>query len=339
MEGDSIDKQPGMYTPPPLGKGTEEPFDIWEEFQELARQSHTLDTLKQIAKPGMHHPDMRSVVEKTLGMELPEDSGELLEEILEKTSVALGLDKYLITIDDVLGWFNMVNNFPEDYTTKKKIKTAFMNEVGAMKITDRPSALTEEDIDVAKSHLQPGDIVLVGSLNTWSKFLFGGPMTHAMIYVGNDKFIHAVGRGVEEMSVEDACEWYDTMMIFRVEDSEGFDSDKVVEFAKSKIGTGFDFGFEGDSERLYCTALATRALEYAGAAPGLPGEMQFQNPARKRLADLLGIDAIHPMDFTESSLIEIYRSNNLEDDPENGDLLFIEDQQEEEFPEDFKEEA
>jgi uncharacterized protein YycO len=99
--------------------------------------------------------------------------------------------------------------------------------------------------------LHKGDIMLRrwdGYLNT---IFTPGFWAHAGLYVGNNKAIHALGRGVVLEDILDFCR-ADSLAIMRPKKN---DPDKAVETAFKLLGKEYDYEFESNDDQFYCTEL------------------------------------------------------------------------------------
>ncbi len=96
----------------------------------------------------------------------------------------------------------------------------------------------------------PGDILLRrynGYLNT---ILTGGYYGHAGLYIGGNKVIHAVSRGVIEEDLLDFCRT-DGICIL----STNKNTECAIAKAKRLIGKPYDYSFSSKNKKYYCTEL------------------------------------------------------------------------------------
>jgi uncharacterized protein YycO len=91
--------------------------------------------------------------------------------------------------------------------------------------------------------LQPADIIVTRASATMSKVIRWGtssPVSHAMLYVGNDRVVEAIGEGVVERSVFAALDGDNLAVAYRHAGLTGSQAAQIVKFARSKIGAGYD---------------------------------------------------------------------------------------------------
>ncbi|OIP80922.1 hypothetical protein COW94_01615 [Candidatus Peregrinibacteria bacterium CG22_combo_CG10-13_8_21_14_all_44_10] len=200
-----------------------------------------------------------------------------------------------------------VDNFPEDASVKDKVIASVMYELGDIQIHDRPNYLSDEDLKAARKILQKGDVVLVGNFKALSSVAIGGPVTHTMLYVGDDKFIHSHAEGVETISMEEVFETYDTMIVVRLRQGNSAIIDAAVEYAYSQLGKPYDFNFEEGTEAFYCSELVNFVYNEAGAEAIEP------NPegSASTFANWMDVQAIHPIDFVGGDFRTVFISSSL----------------------------
>lgn len=159
----------------------------------------------------------------------------------------------------------------------------------------RKNLLNKNDIKLAGKFLKKGDIVLVGGLRRLSSFVIKGPLTHALLYIGNKRFIHAVCDGVETDSLETIFKEYDTLLILRSKNENQKKISKAIKYSLEKIGTPFDYEFTCDKAKFYCSELILNAFDQAGIKTGLK----------------INHSQIHPKSFINSYFKIIFQSHNL----------------------------
>lgn len=169
--------------------------------------------------------------------------------------------------------------------------------VGGTIIHHRENLLTDADLKRAKKSLKAGDVVLVGGHRRFSSLVIKGPVTHAMLYIGSRRFVHAVVDGIEIDSLHAVFCEYDTMVILRAIDADKNKIKKALKFALSRVGVPFDFEFNNNPEAFYCSELILRAFRDAGIKTGLR---------------VSGTSPIHPMKFVNKHFRIVFLSHGLE---------------------------
>jgi len=109
---------------------------------------------------------------------------------------------------------------------------------------------SNEDYVNLTDQLKFGDIIL----RTYDHYLDGliipGFYSHAAIYVGDNKIIHAVGDGVSYTDTFEFCKC-DGVAIVRPKTTE--ENKKLAcEYAVAQLGKEYDFWFNFENENVYC---------------------------------------------------------------------------------------
>jgi cell wall-associated NlpC family hydrolase len=196
---------------------------------------------------------------------------------------------------------HIIRNFPKNYPLRKKVWANILFFLGGTIIHPRKNALKPSDLKKAQKILKRGDLVLVGGLRRISKLAINprGFITHSLIYLGRRSFIHSIADGVEIDGTHDIFCEYDTMIILRPKTHSKTKITKLEKVAKSLIGTPYDFEFNKDKSKLYCTQFVQRSYEMAGIKTGIS---KSKNP-------------ILPEDFLNSNFNLVFTSHNLEITP------------------------
>ena len=153
------------------------------------------------------------------------------------------------------------------------LKKLFKN-VGDVNYTSRPTMDEAGKTKEIVEQLKPGDIIMTNS-DLWMDFeiplkLTGarGDWTHTAVYDGKGKTIEALAsQGVVERPVEELIGENHHVRIMRPKYAEG-EADKAIDYARSKLGTAYDFKFSDSDEKIYCIELTQKALSHA--APRIP---------------------------------------------------------------------
>lgn len=112
-----------------------------------------------------------------------------------------------------------------------------------------------EQITEIQKIINPGDIVLRGYKHYLDGFLIPGEFSHSGVYIGNNKIIHAIASGVQEIDIIDFFQC-DRFCIIRPNGGQ----EKAIERVKKWIGKGYDFKFDtNNSSEFYCHELTANA--------------------------------------------------------------------------------
>lgn len=198
---------------------------------------------------------------------------------------------------------HIVRNFPKNYPFWKKVFANIIFYIGGTIIHHRKNLLSKQDIKKTGNILRPGDIILVGGLRRISSLIITGPVTHAMLYVGQNRVIHAVVDGVEIDHMYDIFCEYDTIIVLRsiesLHDPKQYSKKikKALSYAHKQLGKPFDFEFSRDNKKLYCSELIYRSFKNAGLDTG------FTISEEQKSA--------HPLKFVNNHFQLLFLSHNL----------------------------
>lgn len=201
-----------------------------------------------------------------------------------------------------------VVNFPDGTSEWEKAYINMIRNIGSVEIPNEVSGLTENDIEVAINTLVEGDVVLVGSLGHLSAVAIGGAVTHSLIYVGSNTFIHAIANGVELIHADEVFAKYDTMAITRP--NEEF-TQAAISYAYEQLGRPYDYDFNEGSDAFYCSELVASAYQNAGMDTPTP------HLSTSEFGRLMNVVAIAPEDLIGSGFEPVFTSENLILRPDN----------------------
>jgi len=182
--------------------------------------------------------------------------------------------------------------------------------VGVTKITTRPNGLTKDDYHKALHVVRRGDVILVGSLRRVSKFFIRGPVTHAALYIGKGKVIHAISDGVQKDIFREFFSEYDTLAIMRanIEADKKQIIKKSISYAKKQIGKPFNFFLTPSQQELFCSQLINNAFHHANFNTGITNYSEAKDIIRKEIA---ATRALHPKNFVYANFSLIFASSSL----------------------------
>ncbi len=182
-------------------------------------------------------------------------------------------------------------------------------------IHPRKNLLSHKDLLGARVILRKGDIALLGNLRETSALFIKGKVTHTTIYVGHRQFIHAVGDGVEFVSLHHLMTEYDTMVVLRLPKSTPWRRStvkKAISYAKEQLGKPYDFDFKRGVNKIFCTELVNEAYRHAGHDTKLRTFSRVKNfeDKIKRFISNAAM-ALRPEQFMESNFDIVFISHNL----------------------------
>jgi uncharacterized protein YycO len=155
--------------------------------------------------------------------------------------------------------------------------------------------ITGTDIDKIQKAIIPGDLILRGFDDFIGSQLIGY-YSHIGIILDNKTVIHAIETGIDKIHIYDFCKT-DRIKILRAKNIFEIDINKVLNKAKSKIGTPYDFIFDFDNEQNFsCTEFVAYCFKHIIDIP-------------KDTISILGIikkEVIRPMSFLNNkNFVEI----------------------------------
>lgn len=155
--------------------------------------------------------------------------------------------------------------------------------------------ITQEDYDNFEYLLIPGDIVL----RTYDHYLDGavipGFYSHASLYIGDKKIIHAIDEGVSEISLFDFAKC-DGLAIIRPNVS---DKDKwnAIKYVKDNLGKEYDYWFNFNTPDTYC---CTELVYWAYL-----DKISLEPKALNKFFGLIKQEIISPDDYLDISDCEL----------------------------------
>lgn len=98
-------------------------------------------------------------------------------------------------------------------------------------------------MSIPVSTLRPGDIILSTTNSHISKAIrkmTSSPVSHSILYIGDNKVIEAIGSGVVMRSIDDALKDASLAVAFEHPNITNPQINRIIDFAKSKIGKKYD---------------------------------------------------------------------------------------------------
>ena len=194
-----------------------------------------------------------------------------------------------------------VAKFPENYPWYKKGAANFIYVAGNIVIHRRNNLLTEIDRINLEKVLKPGDVLTVGNLRRLYSVVIRKPVTHAILYLEKDKFIHVTGNGVEYTTMDYIFQTYDTFAVFRMKKHDETVIRSVLNYTKNQIGKPYNFGFRNSDEKYFCTQLINEAYQESGYKTSL----KTNQDGRLKIP-------LSPADFLKGNFSLVLTSLNLE---------------------------
>ncbi len=222
---------------------------------------------------------------------------------------------------------HLIHNFPKNYPLHKKLFANFIYILSGLVIHHRKNQLTHLDIVHARHKMRKGDVILVANYRELSSVAIKGISTHAMLYLGKRRFIGAEGDGVTLSTWHHLATEYDVLIIMHLPktiNNRKTIIKKACIFAEEQIGKPYDFFFEGDYAKYFCTELVNTAFHHAKFHTGLSSVKPVHNVLEKIEEKMFtsGIKALKPDEFLQSNFEVKFMSHNLE--YKDGHIHFIE---------------
>jgi len=211
--------------------------------------------------------------------------------------------------------YHIITNFPKDYPLYKKILANIVYFLTGIIYQPRKNLLSRKDLFKARFKLRKGDIVLLGNMRETSSLLIPGVFTHAAIYIGHKRFIHAIADGVGIASLYHFFTTYDTMAILRIVRHTRHKRRiirRAIKFAKQQIGKPYNFEFTKTKESFFCTELVNSSFKYAGYTTGIATYGHFITLAEKIEKNITAAaKALKPDRILQGNFCVVFISHNL----------------------------
>lgn len=105
-----------------------------------------------------------------------------------------------------------------------------------------------------KEKIRPGDLIFLKRYGYLSN-LFIGKWPHVALAGRDEKVIEATAEGVVETDLIDVLLSRDEVEIWRPKFLQPHEKTEAADYAKTFIGTDYDFTFQNDMSTLYCSEL------------------------------------------------------------------------------------
>ncbi|MBT3464228.1 hypothetical protein HN789_05475 [archaeon] len=211
--------------------------------------------------------------------------------------------------------YKVLNKYPKYFTPFKKVFYQIAYLIAGTNVKTREAWLKKKKIKKIKKILRKGDIMILGDLKTILSYFVDGSVTHAGIWAGKGKMIHAIGTGVQFMKIKDIFAEYDTLAILRISPfikKKRYIIYKALQYAKKQLGKPYNFELNTTKGNFFCSQLVNDSFKAAGYNTGL--ENFRDNPSFKsnilKLINDKG-DPLEPGWFLEGNFEVIFVSPNM----------------------------
>ncbi len=206
---------------------------------------------------------------------------------------------------------HIIGNYPKEANLLWKTKLNIAFNVGIMKLFRRQHYLKKRDYKNSQHLLKKGDVVLVGSGRFLGAVFIPGIATHALLYIGKGKLVHAVMDGVQTTTYKSLFKQYDILTILRPRHTSAEVISSAVSYAKEQVGKPYDINFDiKDTETFYCSELVHKAYQSTSADIGTP----------ESYGKTILMPDITPRDFLNMNMDLIFHSESLCE--EDGKLVY-----------------
>ncbi len=210
-----------------------------------------------------------------------------------------------------LNSYHLVDNFPKDISIFRRILGNIIFFIFITKVTRRKNHLIKDDYVSSKALIKKGDIILVGGFRAISGIFMGKFFTHSLLYIGDNKCIHADADGVDLLPFEELFGQYDSLLILRPQIKNNYEQtiEKVINLAEQQIGKAYNFYFERREDRYICTELIVSVFKKTGVDLGV-------GPKKRDKKDWFRVfsrikKAIKADDFLKGNLEMIFVSRRI----------------------------
>lgn len=182
-----------------------------------------------------------------------------------------------------------------------KVMVPITEWVGRQHLPFTVKRITGRDFFEIQKALLPGDVLCTKVLGALSNLLIPGEYKHAAIYVGNNRVIEALGRGVCITDLVSFCMSKDFIIVRRPLFCNSREAEIAVSYAHTAVGKPYDYLFVfdmGENKAFYCSEVIWWSYEKALAGEGRDHVDAFTSPFVPRKS--LGIDTVTPDDIAKA---------------------------------------
>lgn len=161
--------------------------------------------------------------------------------------------------------YHTVENFPKNYSWFKKKLANFFFYFGSTIIRKPTTHLSKKDILSLKKKIKKGDILFTGKSNTILSSLLRYPVTHTMLYIWDNTFLHAKADGIISSDFDFISDFYHSYVLWRVIHRSDHKKEikDSIQWSKKKKWSPYNFFFSEHSSWFFCTQFIQAAYKHA----------------------------------------------------------------------------
>lgn len=164
-----------------------------------------------------------------------------------------------------------------------KLRNPFLGELLKIQKSAR-----NQDICKAMATMKPGSVILTITEGELSNLFIPGEWKHSALYIGNERCIECVGKGVVENSVYDMLSNKKQFCVLEPMFADGLEMLSACEVATTMIGMPYDYTFTPNAEAFYCSELIWYAYD----------NVVEESPFTPR--EVLGVETVLPQDYFDA---------------------------------------
>jgi len=134
-----------------------------------------------------------------------------------------------------------------------KLVKPFVIWLGHQRLKLKVSKFDVLDLAQLRMHIKPGDILLTTTWGESSNLLNWGTWKHALMYIGDDTIIEAVGEGVIENTLEKVTVGKYRVLALTSKVHTRLEVHDAIENMKGRLGRSYDYDFNPDNDSDYCS--------------------------------------------------------------------------------------
>ena len=146
-----------------------------------------------------------------------------------------------------------------------KLVKPFVIWLGHQRLKLKVSKFDVLDLAQLRMHIKPGDILLTTTWGESSNLLNWGTWKHALMYIGDDKVIEAVGAGVIFNTIDKVTVGKYRVLALTSKVHRQTQIHQAIKNMRSRVGREYDYSFNLNNDADYCSESIW--LSYTQAAP------------------------------------------------------------------------